>query len=82
MWVTHIIICNQAYFFQDLYDAGVGKNMGTDESEFIRILNTRSYSELKMIFEEYTKLAQESITDSIKKEFSGDMKKGLLAIGE
>lgn len=38
--------------------------------------------QLKVTFDEYEKIAQESIEDSIEKEFSGDIKNGLLAIGK
>ncbi|XP_063585713.1 annexin-B12-like [Penaeus indicus] len=65
---------------QDLYDAGIGSNADTDEAEFIRILNTRSYGQLKEIFDAYDSIADETIEESIEKEFSGDIKAGLLAI--
>uniref|UniRef100_A0A6A7G1L0 Annexin n=2 Tax=Hirondellea gigas TaxID=1518452 RepID=A0A6A7G1L0_9CRUS len=65
---------------QDLYDAGIGMNAATDESEFIRILNNRSFVQLKATFDEYENVSQETIEDSIDKEFSGDIKNGLLAI--
>ncbi|XP_042883351.1 annexin-B12-like [Penaeus japonicus] len=65
---------------QELYDAGIGSNADTDEAEFIRILNTRSYAQLKEIFDAYDSIADETIEASIEKEFSGDIKTGLLAI--
>ncbi|CAL4123081.1 unnamed protein product, partial [Meganyctiphanes norvegica] len=65
---------------QDLYDAGVGTNNGTDEAEFIRIMNLRSYPQLQETFEAYENIAQEPIENAINKEFKGDMAKGLLAI--
>ncbi|KAF2353313.1 Annexin repeat [Trinorchestia longiramus] len=65
---------------QDLYDAGIGLNAGTDESEFISILNNRSFAQLTVTFDEYENISQESIEESIEKEFSGDLKDGLLAI--
>lgn len=67
---------------QILYDAGVGKNNDTDEEEFIRILNTRSFPQLQETFEEYQRLAGAPIEDALREEFDGDMKSGLLAIGE
>ena len=69
-------------FFQDLYDAGIGMNAGTDESEFINILNNRSFAQLNATFGEYENISQETIEESIEKEFSGDIKNGLLAIGK
>ncbi|XP_076049934.1 annexin A7-like isoform X2 [Oratosquilla oratoria] len=65
---------------QDLYDAGVGYSSNTDESEFIRILNTKSFSHLRETFRAYDQIAQQPIQDAIEDEFSGDMKTGLLAI--
>lgn len=65
---------------QTLYDAGVGKNSDTDEEEFIRVLNMRSFPQLKETFQEYERLAGAPIEDAISQEFTGDMKSGLLAI--
>ncbi|XP_071540722.1 LOW QUALITY PROTEIN: annexin-B12-like [Panulirus ornatus] len=65
---------------QILYDSGVGKNNDTDEEEFIRILNTRSFPQLQETFEEYQRLAGAPIEDALSEEFNGDMKNGLLAI--
>ncbi|XP_066957716.1 annexin-B12-like [Macrobrachium rosenbergii] len=65
---------------QDLYDAGIGLNGESEASEFISILNTRSYPQLQEIFLAYENIAQESIENAISSEFDGDMKNGLLAI--
>nr|XP_053656149.1 annexin-B12-like [Cherax quadricarinatus] len=65
---------------QTLYDAGVGKNSETDEEEFIRLFNNRSFPQLKETFEEYQKLSGSPIEDAVSQEFSGDIKTGLLAI--
>ncbi|CAF1014249.1 unnamed protein product [Brachionus calyciflorus] len=64
---------------QELYDAGEGK-FGTDESEFIRILCSRSFPQLNATFEEYKKVSGNDIEKAIKKEMSGDMEKACLAI--
>ncbi|KAK7070002.1 hypothetical protein SK128_028547, partial [Halocaridina rubra] len=65
---------------QDLYDAGVGMNNDTDESEFIRILNTRSYPQLHETFKAYEEISQDTIEGAIESEFNGDMKNGLMAL--
>jgi len=66
---------------QELYDAGVGK-FGTDESEFIRILASRSFSQLRATFEAYGRIAGKDIVDSIKSETSGTFEDALVAIVE
>lgn len=67
---------------QDLYNAGVGKNFGTDELEFVRIFCSRSFTQLKFTFEEYFKFSGKDIEHAIKKEFSGDLKDALMAIAQ
>ena len=57
---------------QELYDAGEGK-FGTDEIEFIRILCSRSFAQLKATFENYFQIADNSIEKGIKKEMSGNL---------
>lgn len=64
---------------QELYDAGQGK-MGTDEIEFIRILCSRNFRQLNATFEAYEQLCGTDIEKAIKKEFSGDLERALLAI--
>lgn len=64
-----------------LIAGGEGK-LGTEESLFNTILITRSYQQLRQTFSEYERLAGKDIEETIKKEFSGSVKKGLLGIGE
>lgn len=62
-----------------LWNAGEGK-FGTDEEEFNHIFCMRSYPQLRAVFSEYFQLTGIDISESIEKEFSGDMKQALLAI--
>lgn len=57
------------------------KKWGTDESIFNMILVNRSYQQLRQTFIEYEKVAGHDIEVAIGKEFSGDIKDGLLSIG-
>ena len=63
---------------QALYDAGVGKFFGTEESEFYRIFNTRSFEQLRETFVVYEGIADEPIRKSVKKEFGGDLEDALV----
>ncbi|XP_012154376.1 annexin B11 isoform X2 [Megachile rotundata] len=53
---------------------------GTDESIFNAVLVQRNVPQLKQIFHEYENITGHTIEDAIENEFSGDIKKGLLAI--
>jgi hypothetical protein len=62
-----------------LYTAGEGK-LGTDEEFFNKIFACRSPAEIYSINAWYTKLSNKSLRASIEKEFSGHIKKALLAV--
>lgn len=66
---------------QELYDAGEGK-LGTDESELIRILASRSFPQLRATFEAYNRIADKDIASSIKSETRGNLEDALVAIVE
>ncbi|XP_069754121.1 annexin A6 [Narcine bancroftii] len=50
------------------------------ESKFISILCTRSYPHLRRVFQDYIKLTNKDIEQSIKNEMSGYLMSGLIAI--
>jgi annexin A7/11 len=64
---------------RDLYQAGEQK-WGTDESRFNVILASRSYAQLQATFDEYVKISQRDILNSIDREMSGDLKEGMKAV--
>lgn len=66
---------------QDLHAAGE-KILGTDEMKFITILCTRSATHLMRVFEEYEKIANKSIEDSIKSETHGSLEEAMLTVGK
>ena len=64
-----------------LYEAGEAK-LGTDEVEFIRILCSRNFYQLRETFEAYFAKTNKDIEKSIKSETSGKFGRALLGIGE
>lgn len=74
--VNHDEAVNDA---KELLRAGELK-FGTDESIFNSILVQRNIPQLRQIFEEYNNITGHTIETAIENEFSGDIKKGLLAI--
>lgn len=63
-------------------EAGIKFKWGTHESIFISILAHESNEQLRLVFDEYQKMSGQSIEKSILSEFTGDIEKGLLAIGQ
>jgi annexin A7/11 len=64
---------------QELYDAGPGQ-WGTDESKFNQVFCLRSYVQLRQTLAAYVDYARETIDKTIEREFSGNNKRGLLAL--
>lgn len=67
---------------KELYDAGEGKNFGTDESVFNRIFCMRSRRHLNAVFDEYKAQTGKDILESLRDEFSGNIKECLIAIAK
>jgi hypothetical protein len=63
----------------DIFKAGEGQ-YGTDESAFNIVLCSRSVCQLRATFEAYKKVAGRDIEDSIRRETSGTLQEGLLAV--
>ncbi|WP_395239422.1 annexin, partial [Salmonella sp. s54412] len=64
---------------QELFQAGE-KKWGTDESRFNVVLATRNFKQLNATFNEYVKVSQRDIMNSIDREMSGDLKNGFKCI--
>ncbi|XP_033644783.1 annexin A11-like [Asterias rubens] len=56
------------------------KGLGTDESEFQRILVARSKEHLRAVFDQYEKLTGKSVASTVKSEMSGNLKNAYLSI--
>ena len=65
---------------QDLYDAGEGR-WGKDSQKFIQIMCGRSYEHLQAVFDEYNNISKRTIDKVISDKMTGDIRKGMLAIG-
>ncbi|XP_015426953.1 PREDICTED: annexin A4 [Myotis davidii] len=64
---------------QELYEAGE-KKWGTDEVKFLTVLCSRNRNHLLHVFDEYKRISQKDIEQSIKSETSGSFEDALLAI--
>ncbi|XP_071807962.1 annexin-B12-like [Asterias amurensis] len=64
---------------QEIFKAGEAR-WGTDEAVFNRILATRSYAQLRTMFEEYSKISEKGIEGAIASETSGDLRDGFLSL--
>lgn len=56
--------------------------MGTDEEVFYKILAHNSFSQLKLMFEEYKDISGKTIEQALKSELDGELLDAMLAIGE
>ena len=65
-----------------MWQAGEGKNAGTDDDVFNLVFALRSWAHLKAVFGHYKTLADKDIEQSIENEFSFNAKKAFLAIGK
>jgi len=65
---------------QNIFDAGEGRWFGTDEDEFTKILATRSYLQLRIIFEKYADIAGNSFEEAVQGETSGNLQAAYMAI--
>lgn len=64
---------------QALKTGGEGK-WGTDESRFNAILASRSFKQLELTFHTYQLISDRTVEEVIKREFSGSVEDGMLAI--
>lgn len=63
-----------------MYKAGEDK-WGTDESTFNAILVSQSFEQLQAVFAAYQRLYNKDMIKVIKSEMSGDLERGMKAIG-
>ena len=56
------------------------KQMGTDEAVFNAIICAQNFNQLRLVFSEYHKISGHDLEKAVKKEFSGDVEDGLIAV--
>lgn len=66
---------------QMLAHAGVGMRYGTDDAVIAELLLRRSYPHLREMFAEFHTIKRHPIEDSIRLDFRGGLRDGLLALG-
>lgn len=62
--------------------AGVGMRYGIDDAVIVELLLRRSYPHLREMFAEFQAVKQHPIEDSIRLDFRGGLRDGLLAFGK
>lgn len=65
---------------QQLYDAGVGRNWGTDKQIFLSILGSRNTQQLLTTLRAYERISGHPLIAAIQSEFSGELKEALVSI--
>lgn len=65
---------------QAIFDAGENRWFGTDEDVFTKVLATRSYLQLRIIFNKYADIAGNSFEEAIEGETSGNLQAAYKAI--
>lgn len=65
---------------EQLWAAGESK-LGTDEEEFNRILTHGSFEHLRLVFDAYKSLSDQTIEQAIEHEVDGELQAGYLALG-
>eukprot|EP00051_Salpingoeca_urceolata_P023940 m.412975 g.412975 ORF g.412975 m.412975 type:complete len:191 (+) comp20172_c4_seq12:2492-3064(+) len=63
-----------------LYEAGEKRFFGTDEATFIDVFSKRSFSQLRATFDEYSKICERDIRESIGRETGFHLKQALQAL--